>query len=294
MKYLLNILICLALSCGVNAQWTSGGHSGGGYASGGEQPAQATAVDLKVMLQGPFYVDEMYTNLSAFDMIPATQVFGSTATAPWYYTGTEVMDTTADLSSTVNWVLLELRTAPGGSATATSSTVRGREPALLQDDGTITAPDVLSEVRFEYEDDDSVFIIVWSLNHLPIMNSVPMIPVSGVYSYDFTDAQSKAWQKPGITDNPAMKDLGGGYFGMFAGDCNPDTLVYYYNTNSDKVAIVNKVGGNTLSNIPMGYLIEDLNMDGFVKFTGKDSDRTVLYNAMDGHVSDSLRAHIPD
>jgi len=279
----------------LSAQLTSGGHAGGSYASGGEQPAQVTAVDLTVMLQGPFNGIDMNTTLGSQGLLPSEQVFDTDASAPWYYTGAEEIDPATDLSNTVNWVLLELRTSPSGPELATSSTMRQRVPALLQNDGSIKALDAESIARFNYEDYDNIFVLVWSMNHLPMMNAVPLVKSLGYYEYDFTDDPGKAWQKPGITSNQAMKSLGGGgMLGMFAGDCHADTLVHFIGPDNDCDAILTKVGGATISNIVDGYNIEDLNMDGVVKYTGKENDRTVIYNALEGDVGNTLRAHIPE
>jgi hypothetical protein len=287
-------LFCLALPLFMAAQMGAGGHAGGGYASGGEQPAQVTAVDLKVMLQGPFNGASMNSTLGSQALLPSQQPFDQDPSAPWYYTGAEEIPPSTDLSNTVNWLLLELRTSPGGPELAVSSTMRERVPALLQSDGSIRALDGSSISRFNYEDNDHVYVVVWSLNHLPVMNSTAMVKSLGYYDHDFTDAQGKAWQRPGVTSNPAMKPLGGGgMMGLFAGDCHADTLVYYTGTNNDCDAILSTVGSTTISNIVSGYHNEDLNMDGVVKYTGKDNDRTVIYNALEGNVGNTLHAHIP-
>jgi hypothetical protein len=236
----------------------------------------------------------MNNTLGSQGLLPTVQVFDSDPSAPWYYQGTEEIDPGADLNNTVNWLLLELRTSPGGPELATSGTVKERLPALLLNDGSIKALDALSIPRFSYEDNDSVFVIVWSLNHLPVMNAVPMIIGGGFYSYDFTDNQIKAWQKPGVTTNPAMKSLGGGgMMGMFAGDCQADTLVFFNGPDNDREKIRIEVGPSSISAIIPGYHIEDLNMDGKVTYTGKENDRTVIYNALDGDVGKTLHAHIP-
>jgi hypothetical protein len=292
MKYILTFSLSLLLGMSVSAQMMVGGHSGGGYASGGEQPAQVTPVDLKVFLQGPFNGTNMNTGLATLSIIPTTQVFGSDPLAPWYYAGTEEIDAAADLSNTVNWVLLELRTTSGAPGTANSSTMKDQQPALLQNDGSIMALDAESIVRFNYEDNDDVYVVVWSNNHLPVMNAAPMTKTGDAYLYDFTDSPSKAWSKTGIS-TPPMKTLGGGMYGLYAGDCNPDTLVYYSGTGNDRDEIYSEVGGATLSAVVDGYSINDLNMDGKTRYMGKANDKIVIYNALDGNVNDTLRAHIP-
>jgi hypothetical protein len=219
-------------------------------------------------------------------------VFGSDPLAPWYYTGTEEIDPAADLTSTVNWVLLELRTTSGTPASATSSEMRDIQPALLQKDGSIKALDAASIVRFNYEDMDNVYVVVWSTNHLPVMNSSPMTKTGDIYPYDFTDNPSKAWTKPGIS-TPPMKPMGGGMYGLYAGDCNPDTLVYYNDTGNDRDEIYNAVGVATLSAVIDGYSNNDLNMDGKTRYMGYRNDKIVIYNALDGNVNDTIRAHIP-
>lgn len=292
--YYIPAVLWILLATEIAGQGIPGGHSGGAYASGGEEPASVTAVDLKIMLQGPFNGLSMNTDLAAKSLLPAGQVFNVDPAAPWYYAGSEAIAPGADLSNTVNWVLLELRTCPGGPEMATSATMKERCPALLQSDGSVKAPDAQSIPRFGYEDNDHVYIVVWCLNHLPVMNALPPEKLAGKYDWDFTDDQAKAWQKSGVLSNPAMKSLGGGIYGMYAGDCRPDSLVHYTGAGNDRDEILSTVGSGTVSAIVQGYLVSDLNMDGVVKYTGKVNDKTVLYNALEGDVGKTLRAHIPD
>ena len=150
--------------------------------------------------------------------------------------------------------------------------------------------------RFNYEDNDRVYVIVWSLNHLPVMNATEMVKSLGRYDWDFTTGPGKAWLKPGVTSNPPMKTLdgGGGMMGLFAGDCVADTLVHFTGTDNDCDAIREKVGLTTVSNIISGYHLEDLNMDGQVKYMGKENDKTVIYRALDSDIGKTLHAHIPE
>ncbi len=165
-----------------------------------------TLVNLKVFLEGCYDSGVMNTLLNTQGELSLNQPFNI---SPWNYLGTEtITDIPTDV---VDWVLVELRS--GSDATM----ILSRRAALLKSNGMIMDLDGLSQVGFDAIDQGSYYIVVIQRNHLPIMSADP-ITLSNTASdlYDFTISETQAFGT-----NP-MKDLGGGYYGMFAADANAD------------------------------------------------------------------------
>ena len=126
------------------------------------------------------------------------------------------------------------------------------------------------------------------------MNAYTLVKANEIHSYDFTADQNKAYQKATVGGNNAQADLGSANFGMWAGDARPDTLVYYEEALNDRQKILDIVGDTTVSAIPSGYRQEDLNLDGYTRYMGKENDKIVIYNTLSGNVGDTYRSHIPE
>ena len=165
-------------------------------------------VSLKTMLEGPFNGTDMNTHLNPWS-IQHTQPYN---TAPWNYNGSESFIAVPN-ANVVDWVLIELRETAGGAATATSATVVARQAALLLKNGSIVANDGISNLLFGISVTNNLYVVIWHRNHLGIMSSVPVTIGGGVYTYDFTTALSKAYLN-------GQKSLGGGKYGMFAGNAD--------------------------------------------------------------------------
>jgi hypothetical protein len=91
-----------------------------------------------------------------------------------------------------------------------------------------------------------VYVVVYHRNHLSMMSATPVPTVGGIYTYDFTTAQSQAYLN-------GQKVLSGG-FGMYAADGNGDGFV----NNFDLFFI-------WLAQVGMyGYNSGDFNMDDYV------------------------------
>lgn len=65
-----------------------------------------------------------------------------------------------------------------------------------------------------------------------------------------------------------------------AGNANGDDSVQYDTTQGDIVAMIDKIGANTQSLIVPGYSKEDVNLDGYIKLNGSESDRVFLLNVV--------------
>jgi hypothetical protein len=211
-------------------------------------------------------------------------------TAPWNYSGLEAV--AAIPADVVDWVIVEIRDATS-AATATAATIRSRQACFLLKDGSVTQVDGTSLPLFYANISNDIYVSVWHRNHLPVVSGSPLSESAGVYPYDFTDNQAKAYQKSGITTNTAMVELETGVFGLWAGDANANTEIKYNSTDNDRSVVLTKVGSSTISNAVQGYFMEDLNLDGYATYSGKGNDKIVIYNALGGNIGIVFQSHIP-
>ncbi len=198
--------------------------------------APGVIVDAKAFLQGAYRGATMDTTLRHINAIPPAQPYN---TAPWNYAGNEKV--TAFPADVVDWVLLELRTG------TTGSTAFATRAGWLKFDGSITDIAGLAPVVFSGIDAGNYYVVVRHRNHLPIMSAAPLALDNNSPRYDFTTGQAKAFGT-----NP-MASLGGGVFGLYAGNSNGDNVI--------NVLDYNAVG---LQIFQTGYLSGDHDMNGVV------------------------------
>jgi len=208
-------------------------------------------LNLNIYLEGPFYNGEMDTNLIA--IIPSNQPYQS---MPWDYQGSE---TITDLPfGSVDWVLVELRDAVSVNL-ADASAMIARQACLLGYDGRIMNIGGSYELDFNTTFSDSLFVVVWHRNHLPVISSRPLIEISGIYSFDFTLAADNAHLS-------SQKELGSDNFGLIAGDLNADGFIGVDDL-SDFWSF--EVGEN-------GYLSSDIDLD--TEIDNNDKNNMILDN----------------
>jgi hypothetical protein len=118
----------------------------------------------------------------------------------------------------VDWILVELRETEGGPETATSETLIARQAAFVLNSGSIVAMDGFSNLQFEINATDNLYLVIWHRNHLGVMSSVPLQITNGVYNYDFTTELGKAYLN-------GQASLGGGKYGMIAGNADGTAMV---------------------------------------------------------------------
>ncbi|MFC2088357.1 FG-GAP repeat domain-containing protein, partial [Calditrichota bacterium] len=164
--------------------------------------------NIKSYLQGPYSINMMDLSLNTLGIIPLSQPFNI---APWNYTGTE--NVTNIPAGVVDWVLIELRTG------TTADTKVNTRAAFIKSDGSIVDLDGINEIGFTATP-GNYYVIIRHRNHLPVMSSVPLsLSINNPTLYDFTTDQIQAY------GSNSMKDLGGGKWGMIAGDGNHDGTV---------------------------------------------------------------------
>jgi hypothetical protein len=207
--------------------------------------------------------------------------------APWNYAGSESVangffTSTGATTDIVDWVLVELHDA------TTPSTVIARKACFIREDGKIVDLNGTSDPSFTGVGANNYYIVIKHRNHLTIRSSSTVF-VNGVAPvlYDFTTAQSQAFQNAALP-NPAMKDLSGGtVFGMWGGNANSNTSTRASGalSTNDYLYLVNiLLGGNTATILSNTYSSGDLNLDGAVRASGAltTNDYLILVNIILG------------
>jgi len=138
-------------------------------------------LDLKVFLEGPFFISAMIPYLNINGYIPLVQPYKQ---PPWNYNGTEsVLEITN--SYIVDWILLEFRDAVSPEL-ATSETIVDRLAVFITKNGSIVSLDGISKPRCNIEYDHNLYLVIWHRNHLGIMTSNHLEEIDGIYTYDLT------------------------------------------------------------------------------------------------------------
>jgi len=226
----------------------------------GEAEAFSSSVSAKVFLEGPFDTGSMLTTLLSSGHLPLVHPYGG---APWNYGGSESV--TSIPGSVVDWILVEIR-----SSTEASSIVANRA-AFVKSDGNVVDLDGISPVKFEIAAGE-YYICIHHRNHLSIMSVAAHAISSSTELYDFTASLNAAYS----AGPAAMKDLGGGSFGMFSSDANGDGQV----TSSDfNVFLPAAKAAET------GYHMADWNLDGQV--TSSD------FNFFNPNAKNAARTQVP-
>jgi hypothetical protein len=173
-----------------------------------------------------------------------------------------------------------------------SGAVKAKRAALVREDGQIVDLDGVSPVGLYGLVSGTYYMTVRHRNHLGVRSSTlrsftttALGSPATQSSYDFTTAQSQAYQNPAITSNAAMVDLGEGRFGLWGGNANGNSTsratggqplndyLYLLNTllNGNFTVIVNNL-----------YTSADLNLDGSARATGGQplNDYLFLLNAV--------------
>jgi hypothetical protein len=198
-------------------------------------------LDLLVLLEGPYNGIEMEPRLNSAGLIPLSQPYNQ---PPWNYPGAESVMAIPNMD-VVDWVLVELRDAPNPAAALPANSV-AMQAAFLLRDGSVVGLDGSSVLQFENTISQQLFAIVWHRNHLGIMTGGGVTASGDVYEYDFSLAASQVHG-----GSAGYKDLGGGVWGMAAGDANHDRIIDF----NDKALWASFAG-------EAGYFGADLNLDG--------------------------------
>jgi hypothetical protein len=246
-------------------------------------------VSAKIFLQGAYstilgrHKDVNATWAAVLNANALTQPFNTAAFGN--YGGTETVSSGFFTSTVANtditdWVLVELRDA------TTPTTVIARRAAFVREDGQVVDVDGTSPVNFPNVSDGNYYIVIKHRNHLGVRSAAAIALSSTAASYDFTTAQSQAFQDGTITTNAAMVDLTGGGVGPFAmwggnTNSNTETRASGSPAQNDYLYLVNTLlGGNTATILSNVYSSGDINLDGAVRASGTpgQNDYLILVN----------------
>lgn len=190
--------------------------------------------EFRVFLEAPFSNGILSTKLNSTVAIPNNHPY---SIEPWNVKNDVIINKFSE--NYVDWILIELRD--------NLTTTKYSKPAILTSQGKVINPDG-SDFSFKNIESGDFYLVVKHRNHLSIMSSNKInIKNNEPINYNFTDSQSKAY------GTNSMVDLGGGNYGMFAGD-------------GDANGVINNLDFGTVANfIPSkGYAQGDLDMNGII------------------------------
>lgn len=184
-------------------------------------------IELIVFLEGAYNAATglMNTTLQNDNLVPLQQPYDR---LPWNYQGGEsVASVGADV---VDWVLVEIRDAADNTTLITS------KAALLKEDGQIVDIDGVSSglVFDNLTPNTSYYIAVRHRNHLAVISENPvLVPTVATFSYaDPANVSGGTVQ---------LADLGGGLYGLLAGDfdSNGTLSVTDFNLYTSQTSLLN-------------------------------------------------------
>ncbi len=253
------------------------------------QNVNAARLNLKVFLQGPYnsanglmsdWLRDDPSTSGIDPVIPTTQPYNASLNAKFARAG--VYDGTATVNETVNPTVFNTTGNDAIVDWVYISTVDTLNPAikfqtraaLLQRDGDIVDTDGISPVVMPIDNDGNYQFLVSHRNHLSIRTPAAYsLADNAIFNYDFTTAQSKAFQNSVITTNTAMAQFGN-VFMMMAGNADMDDFVRailqvqpLIPSDADYIREV-ILNGNPNATVT-GYSVADLNMDRSVRAASK-------------------------
>ncbi|AXY72538.1 hypothetical protein D3H65_00440 [Paraflavitalea soli] len=232
---------------------------------------QSLRLSIKAVLQGAWNGTAMRTDLKAASVLPATDPYGQGTTPS--------VAPNAATAAVVDWVLVELRD------NANPATVVASRAAFLLANGNIVDTNYLQPVAFANVPDAGYRVAVRHRNHLGIMSMNTADFSSGVATIDFSAAATVTY------GTNARKDLGGGVWGLWAGNVDGDPSIRHSAKPSDASGVVSAVlthAGNTTADPAYTGFINayspfDVNLDGKVYYTAAPSDRAIIVNNVNTH-----------
>ncbi len=233
-------------------------------------------LEITLILEGAFIPGDpplMNTHLSDIGLLPSSQPFApalpyfGNPEPVWYYPGDESIDIT--IEGVVDWVLLELRDAPAPEL-AFNNTVVDRQAALLLNDGSIVGTDGLPPT-FTVSYQFNLYVVVYHRNHLAIMSSEELNETRGVYRWDFTRGDDKAFGGSERKAQHPLRQLKDGYYAMIGGDGDGNGQVQ----TQDKNKVWIPQAGLS------GYLAADFDLNGQIQ----TQDKNDIWNPNSGQAS---------
>ena len=241
-----------------------------------------TPVTLKTFLQGAYdgalsrHKDVTTAWRDILRAQAINQPFNTVAYGNLGYNGTEsvspsIFTSTVATTDIVDWVLLELRSAPPPAAPIAT------RAAFILENGSIVDLDGVSSVTFRGIANGNYYITVRHRNHLGIRTATTQLLDGSLGSnptpalYNFTTGQSQAFQDASIVTNAAMAQNGSNFL-MWGGNANLDLFVRVTAQGippipSDVSYMLGILLGGNPNTTLNGYSVGDMNMDGRTRVT---------------------------
>lgn len=242
-----------------------------------------TTLGMKVLLEGPYDggAQTMSDALRAGGLLPSTEPFTGLGFTHHGAGGGEsvnpdIFNITGN-DAIVDWILIEVRDQNDATNIITTKS------ALLQRDGDVVDLDGAGAVVLNVPQGD-YYISVRHRNHLGAMTLAPVTLDVTPLSLDLTNGSV------GMYGTEAMKDLGNGKYGLWAGNTFDDGEVKYTGVNNDRDRILLAIGGAVPTATAQGYYREDVTMEGVVKYTGAANDRDPILVNIGGSTPTNTRA----
>ncbi len=169
-------------------------------------------VKVKVFLEGAYGTSNMTNALKTNGHLPSLQPYGG---APWFYPGTEMIDINGIANNVVDWVLLEVRSS------SNNFTVLETRAALVRQDGQVLEVDGSLGVTFSnLSAGQGYYVSVKHRNHVGIMsaNAVNLPNTSALNLTQLANIAAATGMQPAA-------NLGGGIYGLYAGDLDSDGVI---------------------------------------------------------------------
>ena len=237
-------------------------------------------IDPKVFLQGPLLSPTsaglMNDNLRNNNLLPTTSPYEDGATC-----NASVFNTTG-ANAIVDWVWLELR-----SANNNQRLINARS-ALVQRDGDIVDLDGSSTITMQAAP-TNYFVVIKHRNHLGSMSSATInLSDNSATIVDFTDTNFSTF------GSNAQAILNSGIKALWAGDTNGDDSIIFSGGTNDVNTIKDYILAdpnnvlNFITYAALGYLIQDVDLNGLARFSGSPNDSNVIKDNVLNHPSNIL------
>jgi len=220
------------------------------------------SLNLSVIIEGAFAPqNEVLMHTGINHLLPLSQPYGpelpyfGNNSPVWYYEGKESV--AAMPSNVVDWVLIELRDAPEAEL---ANIPLARKAALLLNTGQVVATNG-QPLMFQQQISQGLFVVIYHRNHLAIMSSEALTENNGVYTWDFTSSEARAFYNNERSPlKQGLKNLGNDAYAMFGGDADGNGQIQV----QDKNEVWNPQSGLS------GYLPADFDMNGQVQVQDKN------------------------
>lgn len=234
-------------------------------------------IDLQAFLAGAYNAtnDNMDNTLNTLSLIPTTDPYSLATTV------------SSIPATAVDWVKIELRNKNDNTDVLFSFArfIDQSGQVIEENDGNFR----MTEVPM-----DAYYIAIKHRNHFGIISN-STVDLSSSPQLSFKSTQITAYQSG--ASNAAMKEIESGVFALWEGDVNGDGTIVYNGGSSDRVGILDIVGGvSNMSTVISGvYYTTDINMNGNVVYNGGSSDRIRILDNVGGvaEMSTVLHANLP-